>query len=142
MTVAPKPVPVPDQLSAGFWAAAAEKRLVMQACGTCSSLAYPPGPVCRNCRADPPTWTWQEVSGRGRLKTWTVIRDSFLPGFAPDVPFVVADVELVEQPRLRMIARIHDLATDDVALDLALEVRFGPLEAGTRVPYFVTAVEA
>ena len=37
------------------------------------------------------------VSGRGTVRSWTVVRESFLPGFDDDLPFVLVDVELNEE---------------------------------------------
>ncbi len=49
---------------------------------------------------------FEPVSGRGFVRSWTVVRQSFLPGFEDDLPFVLVDVELEEQPDLRMIGRL------------------------------------
>ena len=48
------------------------------------------------------------VSGRGIVRSWTVVRQAFLPGFDSDLPFVLVDVELVEQEELRLIGRLLD----------------------------------
>ena len=36
------------------------------------------------------------VEGRGTVRSWTLLRDAFLPGFRDDVPYVLVDVELDE----------------------------------------------
>ena len=137
VSAASKPVPVADELSSGFWEASADGILAMQRCGSCGWLAYPPGLVCISCRADPPRFSWEPVSGQGRLKTWTVMRDSFLPGFDDDIPYVVADVELVEQPGLRMVARLRGIGLDELVTSMPLVVAFGDPVDGMRVPHFV-----
>ena len=38
----PKVIPVPDESSKPFWDAGNAKRLVLQHCGACSKLQYPP----------------------------------------------------------------------------------------------------
>ena len=38
----PKLIPVADELSKPFWDAVNEKRLVLQHCGACNKLQYPP----------------------------------------------------------------------------------------------------
>jgi uncharacterized OB-fold protein len=65
------------------------------------------------------------------------VRQSFLPGFDDDVPFVLADVELDEQPDLRMIGRLLD--GPDVPLHLGDRVTaaFEDLAPGVAVPAFV-----
>ena len=132
-----KPLPVPDESSAEFWTSNAKHVLAMQQCGSCGWLAYPPKSSCLNCRADPPAFSWQPVSGFGRVKTWTVMRSAFLPGFADDIPYVVADIELEEQPRLRMVARLEEVANDKIELGMPVQVAFEDIEDGVSIPYFV-----
>ncbi len=44
-----KPSPVPDQVSKPYWDACGEDRLVMQTCGACNLMHYPPRRACDNC---------------------------------------------------------------------------------------------
>lgn len=106
--VHPRPVPVPDELSGGFWAAAARHRLAIRRCERCGWMSYPPDVVCASCLSPDRSFSWQEVSGRGTLRSWTIVHTAFLPGFAPYVPYVVAAAELEEQPGLRFTARLLD----------------------------------
>jgi uncharacterized OB-fold protein len=46
---------------------------------------------------------WQELSGRGRIWSYTVPRSPLLPAFEKLTPYVVALVELEEDPGLRVI---------------------------------------
>jgi uncharacterized OB-fold protein len=100
-------------------------------------LAYPPDSLCKNCLVVPPSFEWASVSGRGTLATWTVVRDAFLPGFAGEVPYVVGDVELVEQPGLRVVARLDGVAESNVELGMQVQVAFDDVADGVAVPYFV-----
>jgi len=111
----------------------------MQRCAHCGFLTYPPVPVCSRCHADPPAFEWADVSGHGRLATWTIVRDAFLPGFADITPYVVGEVELVEQPGLRVVARVVGIDHDALRPGLALRVDFVDGGDGTRVPVFVEA---
>lgn len=131
------PLPVPDEGSTEFWLAAARHELAMQRCEACGWYAYPPDITCINCQVDPPAFRWERVSGRGRVKTWTVMRDSFLPGFAAAVPYVVADVELVEQPGLRMIAQLPEVTEHEVEPGMAVEVAFTDVSDACSIPHFV-----
>lgn len=134
-----RPSPVADDQSEGFWAACATSSLAMQQCGGCGWFAYPPNLLCINCRLDPPQFEWTTVSGEGRLKSWTIIRDSFLPGFTEEIPYVVADIELDQQPGLRMIARLEGVAESELERGMPLHVVFGELIGQTRIPHFVRA---
>jgi len=99
-------VPVPDDSSAPYWEAAARHRLTVARCRACATLTLPPDVVCTACGSTRPEYEFVAVSGRGVVRSWTVVRQSFLPGF--EVPFVLVDVELPEQPGLRLIGRLLD----------------------------------
>src|SRR5437764_5884220 len=92
----PKPVPVPDEYSEGFWEAAAAHVLAIQRCQTCRFYSYPPVTLCQSCLSQDRAFRFEPVSGRATIRTWTVMRQAFLPGFQGDIPYVVAEVELEE----------------------------------------------
>jgi uncharacterized OB-fold protein len=64
------------------------------------------------------------------------MRDAFLPGFQGDVPYVVADVELDEQPGLRMVARLVDGPAARLVLGAPVEVAFDDVADGVAIPCF------
>ena len=136
MTSAARPVPVPDETSAPFWDAAAAHVLTAARCSRCGSFSIPPDVVCQHCHSTKPEFAFEPVSGRGVVRSWTVVRQSFLPGFTDDVPFVLVDVELDEQADLRMIGRLVDGA--DVALHVGDRVvaAFEDIAPGVAVPAF------
>ncbi|WP_220277289.1 Zn-ribbon domain-containing OB-fold protein [Streptomyces himalayensis] len=136
MTVA-RPVPVPDELSAPYWEAAARHVLAIARCSVCGAFAVPPDQTCPHCRTTDPAFVFEPVSGRGAVRSWTVVRQSSLPGFAADVPFMLVDVELVEQSGLRIIGRLLD--GPDAALHVGhrVTVAFEDAAPGIAVPAFV-----
>jgi uncharacterized OB-fold protein len=64
------------------------------------------------------------------------VRDAFLPGFADEVPYVIGDIELVEQPGLRMITQLVGLTAGELKVGLPVTVRFQDLAEGLSVPQF------
>jgi uncharacterized OB-fold protein len=88
----------------GFWAAARERRLVVQKCAACGHLRFPPHPYCPKCRSN--AVGWQTMSGRGRIWSFVVAHKPTLPAFADFVPYPVAIIELDDEPRLRMTGNI------------------------------------
>ncbi|AKK26662.1 Zn-ribbon domain-containing OB-fold protein [Mycobacterium sp. EPa45] len=132
MTAA-RPLPVPDEASAPYWAAAAQHVLTVARCGHCGFLALPPDAVCASCGSTDPGYTFVPVSGGGTVRSWTVVRQSFLPGF--EVPFALVDVELDEQADLRVIGRLLG-RVDDVALGTAVRVVFEDIAPETAIPAF------
>lgn len=136
------PIPEPDSSTEDFWVAAARGELVVQRCAHCGHLAYPPGPVCDACISDEPRFTWSPVSGEGRLTTWTVVRDAFLPGFVAKTPYAVGEVELNDQKGLYVIARMLDVDVDALSIGMPVNVDFVDGGEGTRVPAFRLADRA
>jgi uncharacterized protein len=128
--------PVPDEQSAGYWAAAAEHRLALPRCAHCGTYALPPGPVCPGCLSTEPQYEYAPIDGAGSIRSWTVIHDAFLPGFADEVPFVLVDVELDAQADLRMIGRLLDGVDADLHAGSRVTVDFEDLDSEFAVPAF------
>ena len=96
--MATKPLPRIDGVNAPFFAACNEERVLMQRCMApdCRRHVYYPRVCCPFCRGS--DLEWVQVSGRGRIKTWTVIRRPHHDGFLAETPYVFAAVEIDEGP--------------------------------------------
>jgi uncharacterized protein len=134
--VTQRPLPVPDEASAPYWSAAAEHVLTVARCGACGQFCMPPDVVCPHCRSTEPQFEFTPVSGHGTVRSWTVVRQAFLPGFEEDLPFVLVDVELVEQKELRLIGRLLDGPEAELQVGAAVTVGFEDLAPGVAVPAF------
>ena len=132
-------LPVPDDHSAGFWQAAARHVLALARCSRCGTLSHPPGVVCEGCLSPEPGFEFAPVEGGGRVRAWTVLRDSFLPGFRDELPFVLVDVELDAQAELRLIGRLVDGPEAPLALGDRVSVVFDDIGPGVAVPAFTLA---
>jgi len=131
-----KPLPRPDEVSQGYWDAAARRELAIQRCDHCGWFNHPPDVVCAQCMSPDPSFSFVRVSGRGRIRSWTIMRDAFLPGFRDDVPWVVVDVELEEQAGLTVISRLADGPDANLALGAAVRVVFRDVAPGIALPEF------
>jgi uncharacterized OB-fold protein len=133
--------PLPDGATAGFWAAAAEGRLVVRACADCGRRHHPPRLLCPWCgAADVP---FAEVSGRARLHSWTVTEHPVLPAQAAELPYLCLVVELAEQDGLFLVADGIGLGIDPAGLrrGLAMRVVFDARAGDVVLPRFVPAPE-
>jgi uncharacterized protein len=117
-----RPRPIPTPFSEFFWKGARAGRLMIQRCTDCSSYQHPPGPICTRCGSSAVDPT--QVSGRGRVHSFTVVRHVFHEGFASLVPYMLARIELVEQKNLFLIANIVNCTPDDVRSGTELKVVF------------------
>jgi hypothetical protein len=64
------------------------------------------------------------------------MRQSFLPGFEDDVPFVLVDVELVEPPGIRLIGRLLDGPGAALRAGEFVCLAFEDLGPGVSIPAF------
>lgn len=131
---AERPVPVPDALSAPFWEAAARHELTVAKCANCGKVTLPPDLTCPHCHTTAPDFTFVPVEGGGIVRTWTVIRRSFLAGF--ENPFVLVDVELDGHADMRLVARLLDGAEAPLSLGARVAVAFEDIAPGVSVPAF------
>jgi uncharacterized OB-fold protein len=98
----PRKLPLLEPDSAFFWTAGAEGVLKILRCGACGRYQHPPLPRCPSCHAE--QMAPAPVSGRGRVATFTVNYERWMPEL--EVPFVFAAVELVEQDELYLFTNI------------------------------------
>ena len=132
------PIPVPDERSAAFWSAAAQHSFVLARCSHCGQYEHPPGPFCARCLRSDAVLEFDPVERGGRVRSWIVVRDSFLPGF--DVPYVLVDVELDVQTGLRLIGRLVNGPDAPLSYGDRVTVVFDDLVPGVAIPAF--ALEA
>ncbi|MEK7217214.1 MAG: OB-fold domain-containing protein [Chloroflexota bacterium] len=130
----PRPLPQPDPLTQPFWDAASGGRLVVQRCGGCGYYNHPPRPLCDHCSSQ--DLSFEPVSGRGTLYSFTVMRQRNVAGFEEEVPYLNLLVELEEQPLLFMISRLPGSAVEGLAIGQPMEVFFEPADEGIALPQF------
>ncbi len=127
-----KPIPVVQPWSEAFWKATKKHTLLIQECDSCKSLIFYPRKRCPDC------WSsdlgWREASGRGRVYTFTVVRDMVEAKFMPDLPYVLAMVELDES--IRMMTRIVECDPAVVEIGMEVEVVFEDITDRHALPLY------
>ena len=114
-----KPIPGPDAVTAPYWKAAAEGRLLIQECPKCGHRQWYPRALCTACGADP---EWLECSGRGTVHTFTIIRQMGMRPFRDELPYAIAMVEIDEGPLV--FGNVADCAPEAVSIGMPVEVWF------------------
>ncbi|HWE70355.1 MAG TPA: OB-fold domain-containing protein [Acidimicrobiales bacterium] len=130
-----QPLPLVSLLSAAFWSGGASGQLRILRCQDCGFYVHPPRPVCARClsrRLEP-----EAVSGNATVYTFSINAQPWYPG--QSVPYVVAIVELPEQPALRLTTNILGCAVEDVAIGMAVRVVFVEVE-DVFIPMFESGV--
>lgn len=124
------PPPTPTALSAHFWTSAAASRLELQRCGSCRRFAAYPREICPYCWAN--SQSWEPVSGRAYVQTFTRVHQAGHPAWQIAAPYVVALVRLVEGPVL-----LTQLLAEKRPLRAGAECRVAFTEVGGwTLPFF------
>jgi uncharacterized OB-fold protein len=127
-----RPLPVIDADTAPFWAAARERKLLLQRCRSCGEHVFYPRSICPHCHQL--ELDWVEVSGRGRIYSYTVARRPAGPAFVDEVPYVLVLVDLDEGPRMLSNLRVSDV--DSVRIGQRVQADFEPVSEEITLPVF------
>jgi len=127
-----KPVPIPDEVSKTFWQGCQRQELLLQKCCNCGQFQFYPRPICINCMSG--NLEWVSSSGRGTVYSFTVVHQNVMPGFAQEVPYVFAIIELAEGVRLS--TNIEGCAPADVHIGMPVVVVFEPISPEVSLPKF------
>ena len=103
-----------------FWTAGARGELRFWRCQDCGFYIHPPAPICPSCYSK--DMETEAVSGRATVATYSVNHQPWMPG--PELPYVVAIVEIVEQPSVRLTTNLVNIAPDAVQIGMPVRVTF------------------
>ena len=102
-----KPRPTIDPDSKIYWDAANDNKLMVQySIETKEYFLY--SKQLTNA-ADSKNIEWRQVSGKGKIYSFTIVYAPAGPAFKDDTPYIVASIELDEGARI-----ISNLLTDDI----------------------------
>ncbi len=130
-----KAAPVSSPETAEYWAGCARHELLMQRCADCGAHQFYPRVLCVTCSGR--ALEWVRASGRGRLRSYTIVRRAGSEAYAAEVPYVVALVALEEGPT--MMSGIVGCKPEDVRIGMPVRVVFEDWSAGVSIPKFTPA---
>lgn len=116
-------IPTPEGLNAAFYEHARGGQLHLQRCADCGRFRHPPRYLCGHCSS--PDFGWEPSRGRGRLYSWTVTHAPFDRGWAGELPYVTAVVELDEG--VRLIGALDGVPRNELKPDLRLKTSLEPM---------------
>jgi uncharacterized protein len=132
VTITP-PQPDPSRLTAFFWEAANRHELHILRCENGHYVHYP-RLLCDRCQTQ--NLAPEAVSGRATLYSYTWTVQAFHPYWVDKLPYLVAVVELVEQPGLRLTTNIVDCPSEDLKVGMELQVTYREVAPGLTLPMF------
>jgi uncharacterized protein len=133
-------LPAPDDDSAPFWEGCAVGELRVQRCASCGRRRMPPRPMCPYCRSL--EFTWEVMTGRGRIWSFVVPHPPLLAAYADVAPYNVVVVELDEEPAIRFCGNVvatadgplNEVDPHTLEIGQAVEVCFAPVVEGIAMP--------
>ena len=128
-----KPIPTPSEDSQVYWEAAKNHELKLQQCRRVRRLPVPArGGVPRvHLRR---AYDWKPVSGKGRVFSFVIYHRAYHRGFADEIPYVVAVIELDEGPR--MLSNVTGCKPEEVRCDMPVEVVYEDITDEMTLPKF------
>ncbi len=127
-----KPIPAVQPWTEEFWRATKKRRLLIQECQNCNTLIFYPRKYCPEC------WSvdlgWREASGKAKVYTFAIMRDMVEPQFMPDLPYVLAMVDL--QEGIRMMTQIVECEPEAVEIGMDVDVIFQDITDQHALPLF------
>lgn len=123
-----------------FYEAARNHELRIQQCAECGRFRFPPQLMCPSCRSTESRWT--QVSGRGSIHTFTVVRGyepRSVPMFswpAEEYPILLVVVELPDAGGVHIVSNIVDCDPDDLHVGMEVEVMFDDVTEQITLPKF------
>jgi uncharacterized OB-fold protein len=126
------PSPLADAITLPWWQAAAEHRLVVQRCAACGHLHMPPTPVCPECRNSESSW--QQVSGRGEVYTYTIAHRPIAQG--QPLPTVIAVIALEDAGGVRLLSNLVDVDPAAISIGMPVEVVWEDMSDDLAIPRF------
>ena len=129
-------LPLLEPLTEAFWTGGAKGELRIQHCNACGHWQHQPLVRCPKCHSA--DLEARAVSGRGRIKTWTVNHQPWQRGVDPT--FVFAAIELQEQAELYVLSNVL-CAPDEVRSGMAVAVTFEQQD-DVRFPLFAPVTPA
>lgn len=103
-----------------FYKFLSQGKLMAGKCIVCGKINLPPRPFCPDCYSQ--QFSWIQISGKGKLITYTVIHVAS-PQFQALAPYAVGIFEL--ENGLKIPGMIQGLTEDQIHIGMELTLDFG-----------------
>ena len=114
------PSPEAHDLSAPWWEGTKRGAFVVQKCSDCGTLRHYAQELCTACHSF--AHDWVELSGRGKVHSWTVTHHAFHPAFAGALPYALVTLDMDEG--VRAMGRLAGMEPSALQIGLRLRASF------------------
>jgi uncharacterized OB-fold protein len=131
-----KNLPHPNPETAPYWEGCREQKLLIQRCSSCGHHQFYPRILCTECTSQQVEWV--SACGRGKVVSFTIVRQAISEAYAADVPYVIALIQLDEGPT--MMSNVIQSDPESVMVGMPVEVIFEAWSEEITVPKFCPLV--
>jgi hypothetical protein len=103
-----------------FWESLRQRRTEVQRCADCGRFRYVPKERCPFCLS--PRASWEPISGRGEVYTYSVVHRGPTPAYQADAPYVIVHVTMEEG--FRMAGGLRGVAPEATHIGLEVCLRY------------------
>jgi uncharacterized protein len=128
----PKPLPDINDDNKEFWSGCKAHELRFQKCRGCGYVRWPPSIICPRCHSRETEWIVSR--GKGTVYSFVIYHVAYHEGFTEEIPYIVADVELEEGPRL--LTNIVGCPFERIACDMPVKVVWDDVTEDCSLPKF------
>ena len=125
------PKPNPYIYTQPFWDGAKQGKLLLQYDPETGKFQHYPRPI--SLYTGKRNLVWREVSGRGKVYAYTVIR-TLVQGFEDRIPYVVATIELAEG--VRILGNILNCSPEEVKIGMPVKLCWEKISDEIMYPAF------
>lgn len=124
-----------NPLTAPFWEATKEKKLLVQRCISTGKYQYYPRAASIHDFGGPVEWV--EVEGKGKVYAISVMHRAGNPLMMDKVPYAVALIEVEEG--FRMMSNVVNCPVEDIKVGMDVKLTWEELSDGRHLPLFEPA---
>ena len=132
-----KPMPEINDLNRPHWEGANQHEFRVQRCRGCGHMWFPPMTNCSRCLST--DLEWFVTGGKGKVFSFIVYHQGWLPGYLQETPYNVALIELDEG--VRFISNVVGIPNDQIEVDMPVEATYEEVTPEVTIPRFRPAAK-
>ena len=106
-----------------FWDSLKQRSIKVQRCASCKTFRHIPKELCAHCHSA--SFTWEPVSGRGVIYTYTIVHRAPTPAYQEEAPYAIVHGAMEEG--FRMVATMTGTELDSVEIGMPVRVVYTDL---------------
>jgi uncharacterized OB-fold protein len=120
-----------------FWDSLRERNIKVQRCTSCGAFRHVPKEICAKCHSM--SFSWEPVSGRGVVYTYTIVHRAPTPAYQAAAPYAIVHAAMDEG--FRMVAAMTQVDPDAVEIGAPVRVVYTDLSPDWTIVEFEPATD-